>query len=212
MEAAQAQAQMYANIGNTLASFIFKKGEMDLKGKEIEAQNKATEVAGRKVDAAEKANTIKENEKNDDAATKYLTARTAASKSLFDMHDLAIQGIDARISGLTLELKKTGEGAPTPARQSEINGLIEALNKKREYHQKNLDDITSSMKNLPTTLSEYRQLEEENRAKIEGKNQAKEAFRMLPGVTRDMMAPFTNAVSPLVNSAPAELFKSYFNK
>lgn len=219
LESASQEAAMYANIGQSIANSIYKQQEMALKEKEIETANTANTVAAEKNKQAERKNDITEAEKKDDVATKWLTARTAAAKEAFGLHDTAIQSIDARLSGLELKLSRNADPDDknpklTKVEANSILGEIEALKKKRAGHQSQLDEITTSLKSIPNTLFEYRVQERKAmEAQIKELTKPEETKPMNPWeqyVKPGLRAAgyFTGGM-PAPISAPISLFNAY---
>ena len=80
MESAAQEANIYANMGATIANMMMKQSEMDLKGKEIGAQENATRAKNRELYLKETEASTKANIDRQKADTDRLTARFGVVK------------------------------------------------------------------------------------------------------------------------------------
>ena len=225
LEAAQAQASMYANAGQQIANAIYKQQEMEMKAKEIEVATEANKVGAGKNAAADRKNDLTEAAKEDDAMIKWITARTTASKETFAALDTAIQTVDARISGLELQLAKNDDPEDkTPKlglpEKNSILGQIKALKEKRAAHQAQADEVMLGMKNLPASLAEYK-IQEAKRIQKEIENQVSgsggnaKAPNPIRGFLDKYAKPAAQIAGPFLQggpatiSAPLSIFNAY---
>jgi len=214
LESAQTQAAMYANIGKTISDAITESKTMELKKQEIDVAGETALQAGRKNDIAQSKLEADAAAKEDDKVTKYITARTTAYKELYGMHDQSIQTIDARISGLQLQLDEDADakgnkyGKLSNSEKNAIVGQMSALRKKREGHQASIDEITTGMK-LPGTLAEYKDTEKQEAVRLAKRNMVKEASQTLQEKGPEIVSNFIKPFNPIINSAPVNLFSDY---
>lgn len=224
LEAAQAQASLYANIGTQIANSIYKKQEMEMKAKELEVASEANKVGAGKNAAAERKNDLTEAAKEDDTLIKWIGARTNAAKEAFGAIDKAMESIDARISGLQLKLDKDADPDEkgvklTNVERNSLLGQIKALQEKRAGHQAEADELMKGMKNLPTSLAEYKLQEAERvRKEIEKRMNATnppQGENPIQGFLNNYVRPATRVAAPFMGglpatiSAPISLFNAY---
>jgi hypothetical protein len=225
LEAAQAQASMYANVGQQIANAIVKQQEIKLKKEEIKVASETNTVNAGKNAAAERKNDLAAEAKEDDAMVKWVTARTNASKETFGALDNAIQTTDARIAGLELQLARNNDPEDknpklTLAEKNSLLGQIEALKTKRAGHQAQADEVMLGMKNLPSSLAEYKIQEAERirkeidkRIKDSGGNP--ETPNPIRGFMDKYVKPAARVAGPFMQglpgtiSAPVSLFNAY---
>jgi hypothetical protein len=214
LESAQAQAAMYANIGKSISDAITESKTMELKKDELAIAGETATQAARKNDIAQAKLDADAASKEDDKTTKYITARTTAFKELYGMHDQSIGTIDARISGLQLQLDEDADskgskfGKLSTSEKNAIVGQMGALRKKRETHQAAIDEITTGMK-LPPTLTEYKDTEKQEAAKIARRNMVAEASQVIRERGPEMVSAMKKPFEPIINSAPVNLFADY---
>ena len=138
-EAANAQAQMYANIGNTIANSINQIGVNKRADEQAKLKTGENAINERKVAAAERANVIKEGMADTESTYKAYTAVLAADEAGFKRAETSSKAIDAQIqyyNNMIEDVTATPEAKDaakkkilelTPLKKSAMEGLSRYL-------------------------------------------------------------------------------------